>query len=365
MKKSYPPVHYTEYLQLGKLLDAQSPKSVEYGEPAHDEMLFIIIHQAYELWFKQILHEMDSLMDGFKTDSVDEKTMGTAVSRLHRIIEIQRVLVDQIRILETMTPLDFLDFRNFLIPASGFQSFQFRLIENKLGLLPSQRLNFNQQSYHNRFPEDQQKILRTIESEDSLFTLIEKWLERTPFLELTNFQFLDMFKRSVEIMLSEDEEIISHNPILSEKEKEMQRQMLHLTRQHFESLFDENKHNELIKEGHRRLSYKATLAAVFISLYRDQPILHLPFKLLSHLVEIDEQFTLWRYRHSLMVRRMIGSKIGTGGSSGHHYLHSTAEKYSVFSDLFNISTFLIPRHALPELPTSLEHQLAFYYSVKS
>ncbi|MGH2574324.1 MAG: tryptophan 2,3-dioxygenase family protein, partial [Ignavibacteria bacterium] len=143
MNKPYPPIYYSDYLQLDKLLKSQKPKSEEYGHPAHDEMLFIIVHQAYELWFKLIIHELDSIINMFKDESIDEKSIGIAVSRLQRITEIEKLLIDQLRVLETMTPLDFLDFRDFLIPASGFQSFQFRLIENKLGLKSAQRILYN------------------------------------------------------------------------------------------------------------------------------------------------------------------------------------------------------------------------------
>ena len=133
-KKPYPPQYYHDYLGLDKLLNSQELKSDEYGQHAHDEMLFIIIHQVYELWFKQILYELDSVIDIFGKDDINESHIGTAVSRLNRIIEIQKILIDQIQVLETMSPMDFLDFRDFLIPASGFQSVQFRLVENKLGL---------------------------------------------------------------------------------------------------------------------------------------------------------------------------------------------------------------------------------------
>lgn len=360
----YPPVHYSDYLKVDQILSAQSPKSDEYGKHAHDEMLFIIIHQVYELWFKQILHEMDSVIEMFKNETVDEINIGIAVSRLDRIVEIQKVLIDQIKILETMTPLDFLDFRNFLIPASGFQSFQFRLIENKMGLKPDQRLDYNQHPYHTRFPKDQQEILLNLEKENSLFQLVEKWLERTPFLDFRSFNFMKVYKESVQKMLESDKEIIETNPVFMEDEKKMQLQMLSLTHENFNSVFDETIHNQLMKDGQRRLSYKATVAALFINLYRDEPILHLPYKLLSTLVEIDENFNLWRYRHSLMVLRMIGKKIGTGGSSGHHYLKSTAEKYKIFDDLFNLSTFLIPRTELPKLSSELKEMLGFYYSFK-
>ena len=124
-----PPVHYSDYLQLDKILNAQDPESVKKNADAHDEMLFIIIHQAYELWFKQIIHELKSISTMFEDDLMDEREISTAVARLERIIEIQKLLIEQINVMETMTAMDFLDFRNYLFPASGFQSLQFRIIE--------------------------------------------------------------------------------------------------------------------------------------------------------------------------------------------------------------------------------------------
>ena len=109
------PVYYRDYLQLDKILNAQVPLSAAQGTPAHDERLFIIIHQVYELWFKQIQHELDDVLDIFSKENIDEKQIGIAVSRLRRITEIQKVLVDQLNVLETMTALDFLEFRHLLV----------------------------------------------------------------------------------------------------------------------------------------------------------------------------------------------------------------------------------------------------------
>ncbi len=125
MDKELSSIHYDQYLQLQKILDAQKLRSVEFNKPAHDEMLFIIVHQVYELWFKEILHDIGSVMELFSEGSVKEADIGIAISRLDRVVKIQKILVDQIDIIETITPLDFLDFRNYLLPASGFQSYQF------------------------------------------------------------------------------------------------------------------------------------------------------------------------------------------------------------------------------------------------
>jgi len=360
----YPPIYYAKYLQLDKLLEIQQPESKKYSEEAHDEMLFIIVHQAYELWFKQILHEIDSVNSMFKNDTVDERSIGIAVSRLQRITEIQKLLIEQLRVLETMTPLDFLDFRDYLIPASGFQSFQFRLIENKLGLSDKIRIKYNNADYLNTLePEHREKIMQTV-NESSTFELVQRWLERTPFLNYGGFDFWELFKTTVDKMLENDKIIIINNSTLNDIKKVFQLKQVEATLRNFEALFDTAKHNELVEKGERTFSNKATLAALFINLYRDEPILHIPFMFLNLLLEMDELFTAWRYRHALMVHRMIGAKIGTGGSSGHHYLMSTVDKHRVFTDLFNLSTYLIPRSELPPLPDELINQLSFSYSNK-
>ncbi len=358
----YPPVYYSDYLQIDKLLSSQKLKSNEYGHKAHDEMLFIIVHQVYELWFKQILHEIDSVNTMFRDDIVDEKSIGTAVSRLHRITEIQKLMVEQLRVIETMTPLDFLEFRDFLIPASGFQSFQFRLIENKLGLSDNKRIQYNNVDYLNTLEEPHKKLIFDTVKDPSLFELLNKWLERTPFINTKKFNFWQSYKQTVENMLEKDRNIILENKTLSETKREFQLKNIDITLENFDALFDEKKYDQLLNEGKRHLSNKAMLAAIFINLYRDEPILHMPYNLLNYLVEIDELFTEWRYRHALMVHRMIGAKIGTGGSSGHQYLMQTVEKHRVFIDLFNLPTYLIPRSELPKLPVELVRELGFNHS---
>jgi tryptophan 2,3-dioxygenase len=355
-------VDYGEYLQLPKLLSSQLPKSVEQGAPAHDEMLFIVVHQAYELWFKQILHELSSVMDLFRHGSVDERSVGVAVSRLERVVEIQKVLLDQLRVLETMTPLDFLEFRDLLVPASGFQSLQFRLIENRLGLRRAERAPLQAAPAPAKTTQGQRDELGRSEAEPSLFDLVEGWLERTPFLELPGFQFWDQYGAAVRRMLEADRATIESNPSLTGSQKEAELRELERTAQSFAAVLDETAHEALRSAGARRLSHRATRAALFIHLYRDQPILHLPYRLLRTLVDVDEMLANWRYRHALMVHRMIGTKIGTGGSSGHTYLLSTVERNKVFTDLFNLSTFLISRSALPILPRDLERRLGFAFS---
>ena len=197
MQRNTTPCYYSDYLQLDKLLDSQHPESPKYGDEAHEEMLFIIVHQAYELWFKQILHEMNAIYREFNQTHIPEQSLGRIVSRLERIKSIQKLLIDQIQIMETMTPLDFLDFRDYLVPASGFQSIQFKEIEILLGLKSKYRINFDQASFYQRLNEKDRNHLQAMEQQPSLFDCVEQWLERIPFFEFGDFHGCNPLKSKI------------------------------------------------------------------------------------------------------------------------------------------------------------------------
>ncbi len=365
MTKPHEALYYGDYLQLSKLLDSQELKSGVNGPPAHDEMLFIIVHQTYELWFKQILWEMDGVFRILNHKVVEEKALGRAIAHLERIVSIQRVLTQQIDVLETMTPLDFLDFRDYLVPASGFQSAQWRLMENRLGMRVQDRHAYTTSSYTSRFSASDRDIVESTEKEANLFDLVQSWLERTPFIQFGMFDFWEAYREAVDRMLASDEGLIRQNPTLTPNEMEAQINNLSKTTAHFAALFDQKRYAELLEKGEMRISHRALQAALLIHLYRDEPILHLPFRLLQALGDIDENFTTWRSRHAQMVKRMIGTKIGTGGSSGHEYLRKVAENNRVFGDLINLSTFFLPRSELPSVPEEVATQLGFYWRPES
>jgi len=362
MDRKYTSVHYKEYLQLEKILNAQNLRSEEVGDPAHDEMLFIIVHQAYELWFKQILHELTAVRNDFKMDVIDERRIFKAVERLNRVVEIQSLLIKQIEVLETMTPLDFLDFRSYLFPASGFQSHQFRKIEILMGLPDEQRIKYNDKHYQVVFDEKRKAALEEVKAEGTLLHHLEKWLERTPFLQFKGFDFIAQFKQSVEDMHQQELEEIQNSSYLEEESRTNRIKMIQKTQEYFEHILDPEIHKKMQEKGEWKLSYKATLAALMIRLYNEEPILHMPQLLLTRLMDIDEMFINWRYRHAQMVLRMLGRKTGTGGSSGHEYLKNTADEHQIYGDLHRISTLLIPRSNLPKMPTALKRELGFYFT---
>ena len=337
-------VYYGNYLQLDKIINAQNPESNKEGNtPAHDEMLFIIIHQAYELWFKQILFEVGSVLEIMSKPSVNDNSpeMQTVVHRLKRTVTILKVLVQQIDIMETMTPMDFLDFRDMLRPASGFQSWQFKILEAKLGLKFDQR--HGQNYYTSQLKEEDINIIKDAEKGPSLLELINSWLERMPFFD--DKVLWKNYQGKTHQHFWEDYEQIYFDS-LAEAEKN--------NATFFKTTFYE-------ESAERGLSPKASRAALFIMLYRGYPMLELPFQLLDTLLEIDNQLGNWRYRHINMVQRMIGTRIGTGGSSGAGYLKAAMDKHYIFKEIAQLNSFLIDRRKLSVLPKELTDKLGYTF----
>ncbi|SVC73781.1 uncharacterized protein METZ01_LOCUS326635, partial [marine metagenome] len=234
-------VTYQNYLKIPDLLSLQNPLSIEAGELAHDEMLFIITHQTYELWFKQILYELDSVLNLFQKKSINERRMGIIVSQLERIIVIQKILIEQIAVIETMAPADFLQFRDLLAPASGFQSIQFRLLEIKMGLKKEKRILFEKQAFSSALGVEEKAILEEAENELSLFDGVNRWLERTPFLDFDGFSFWCSYREAVEENLKNQEEAFKSNQISDEEAKRLQGSYEN-TRKNFDAIVNEKKH---------------------------------------------------------------------------------------------------------------------------
>jgi tryptophan 2,3-dioxygenase len=349
-------MHYSDYLQLDRILNAQQPEGDRLGEPAHDEMLFIVIHQAYELWFKQLLYETDSVIDILGQPALNDNSpeLQTIVHRLSRCATILKVLVHQIDIMETMTPMDFLDFRDKLRPASGFQSVQFKLLEARLGLKYEHR--FGKHYYLTQLRQPEVDKIQSAEKKASLLELLNGWLERLPFFGGADPFWADYRSR--------------YQQSLADTEKH--------NLDHFDSVFfgkplptpearpsshagptPEADRPQTTPPPSRSLSPLACRSALFIMLYRGYPLLQLPFQVLHQLLEIDEQLSTWRYRHMSMVARVIGTRIGTGGSTGRDYLASALDRHHLFREIAALTSFLIERKRLPGLSAEMEKKLGF------
>ncbi len=330
-------VYYPDYLQLDKILGAQALESDRQGKHAHDEMLFIVIHQAYELWFKQILHEVGSVSAMFADHHVDDNNgeLNIAVHRLQRVKTILDVLVHQMDIMETMTPLDFLDFRDMLRPASGFQSMQFKVLEARLGLRMEAR--FGRQYYTSQLKPEHKAEIEALEGMPTLLELVNAWLERMPFLDERYWpqggtSFFEQLEGIYDASLVAGEEA---NASL------------------WRRIFVEG-------DPERKLSARACRSALFIMLYRDEPIFQQPFRFLEALLDIDEALAAWRGRHLNMVHRMIGLRVGTGGSTGKAYLRGAMDGHYIFGEVADLSSFLFERRKLPPLPDGVKQALRFH-----
>src|SRR2546428_58721 len=211
MSKSSPQValHYADYLKLAALLSTQEPESTRHGRPAHDEMLFIIVHQTYELWFKQILHELDRIQIDFGGEVVEDEYLGRIVHGL-------------------------------------------------------------------------------------------------------DYDFSLEYRKAVKQMLEDDAARVRANAAMGPQQREAEAKRIEALLEEFQAIFA-----PASGPSPWQMSRAAVQAALFIIVYRDRPVLQLPFRLLAALMNVDELLTLWRYRHALMGQRMIGGKIGTGGPAGH------------------------------------------------
>jgi len=258
-------VTYSSYLQLDELLSLQQPRP---GELEHDETLFVIIHQIYELWFKEVLHELDYLMRMLRSNDTP-----LAAATLKRILTILKTLVAQIDVLETMTPLNFLTFRDRLESGSGFQSHQFRAIEFLLG--KKGRPSFE------RYPAGSVNR-KIVEDRFAQPTLWDAFLY---YLKANGYDVpKDQLRREVTLPLEPSPEV----------------------------------------------------QKILVDVYRKNPTVA---SIAERLVDLDEGFMEWRYRHVKMVQRTIGTKMGTGGSAGAEYLLKTLNQ-PAFPDLWAIRSEL-------------------------
>ncbi len=272
------PLSYNKYLRVPDLIGLQDCLS---GREHHDELLFITVHQAYELWFKQILHELDAAVA-----SIEEDRLPPATRTLRRIGEIEKLLIDQIHILESMTPISFLGFREKLNPASGFQSMQFREIEFSSG-------------------QKHSGILKEFRNDDFAYARLQSRFEAPSLSEV----FFAALRRR---------------------------------------RFDAPADDESLSDDERKKLYRRRCEAVLeiLTHFEDR---YEEFELAEALLEHDEYFSLWRSHHIKMVERMVGAKRGTGGSEGIGYLRTTLEK-KFFPELWEARTYLDVKHGMEGCP---------------
>ncbi|MDH3591099.1 MAG: tryptophan 2,3-dioxygenase [Planctomycetota bacterium] len=327
---------YEAYLRLDRILDAQLPPDADWKprpHAHHDEMLFIVVHQAYELWFKQVLHEVVRGRDLLMADPVPEEHIPRVCKSLRRVHEIEKVMIAQLSVLETMSPGDFLAFRDSLGNASGFQSAQFRTLEILCGLPDEQRYAYQGKSFERRFPRDTVDRFDALRAEPNLRDVLYRWLARTPIEDGWTEAYLAAFNSYV----AEQVRLHGANRELNDEERAVTLERLEQYRRSCQEFFTGD-------------DAAAHAACMFVTAYKEQPLLHWPNRLLDSLLEFEELWRMWRFRHARMVERMIGLRLGTGGSSGVEYLDKTAgERYRIFTVILQCRSFLLPPRLVPHL----------------
>ncbi len=259
---------YGDYLKLDQLLSAQSPLS----KPAHhDEMLFIIQHQTSELWMKLMIHELLAVLEDIRADRLE-----ASFKKLARVGQIQRMLFEQWSVLETLTPSEYLQYRDSLGKSSGFQSYQYRAIEFLLG-------------------NKDENLLRPHQHRAEIHAELEKLL-RQPSIYDEFLRFLGRHGHDVPA-------------------------------------------SALERDWSKPYQRSDDVIAVFKRIYENTQSYWDAYEMAEKLVDVEQRFQLWRFRHMMTVQRIIGFKQGTGGSSGVAFLKKALDQ-TFFPELWDVRTHL-------------------------
>jgi tryptophan 2,3-dioxygenase len=362
---------YWDYLGLERLLELQKGFESDESKVSSDELHFIVVHQVFELWFKLTLAELRLARDHMAAPEVPEEHVPHVVHHLRRVTRILELCAGTFGVMETLTTQDFLAFRDKLIPASGFQSFQMRELEVLLGLADQDRVatpaGMGQpldaiRKLGQTTPGGHQAIahLDRVLAEGSFRAAVHRWLSRTPiqgsapdspgdaaavqaFLE----EYLQASSHRAEANM---ERLVEVGVMTPETARERLIEGAERARRFLQADDVQPGDDEGDEDlAARRASTRRLRASIlFIETYRDLPLLAWPRMLLDTIIELESALILFRTRHARMVERVIGRRVGTGGSSGVDYLDATA-RYRVFTELWAVRTVLLARDAAPPL----------------
>ena len=359
-------MNYWDYIKVEELLSLQRGYKDRDEDVSNDEALFITVHQIYELWFKMMLRELTSTRALFRKNPVPDQALAAATRSLRRCVTIFDIATQHWRVVETLTTRDYLGFRDQLIGASGFQSAQVREVEILLGLDDAQRIACMGESSYKEMLQSPggktspalERVERRIAEGGSLKDAIDEWLARTPIDGSDDpahvERYLDRFiaaheKKARETLEAALEATTREKDLelLSERyDKEIDAAETFLRAKDLEGLDEQ--------ERQKRRHIRAAL--VFIESNRELPRLAWPREIIDTIVSLEQAMVIWRQRHARMVERMIGRRIGTGGSGGVDYLDRTALRYRVFEDIWAVRTILLRRDLVPPLEHEEDYQ---------
>ncbi len=350
--------NYTDYLRLGELLELQDGLEADEGDLIPDELLFIVVHQALELWFKIVLRELRLARNHLGAEEVPEEKVPHVVHHLRRVNRVFELAIEHFKVMETLTPQDFLGFREKISPASGFQSHQMREMEILLGISKERRLKYGKVDpiEHLKDLVDKSESggkawskIETALSEVSLQEALRTWLYRTPIhgsqpgddgdTEVVN-RFIEEYLVQFDALMDRQcARLLKDLPDSAGVEARFATSKA-AARTYLRAEDTESEDQERAR--------RVRAGLLFIESYRTLPLLAWPRILVDTVVELEELMLIWRNRHARMVERMIGRRVGTGGSSGVDYLDRTTT-IRIFTDLWAVRTVLVPAEDLPEL----------------
>jgi tryptophan 2,3-dioxygenase len=359
------PTTYWDFIKIEQLLALQSGIA-EHEAPGvehNDEVMFFVIHQIDELWFKLAIRELVAIRDLFKGEHVPEQSLANAVRGLRRAVLLFGQAAQHFALMETLTTRDYLAFRDKLSPASGFQSAQLREIEILMGLESADRIPLGHEDYLRALQNADgsespasQRVRARLADLPTLRQAIHAWLHRTPidgsvpsdpddgervravierFLAAHAREVAGTRTKAMEFALTEQD----RERIGKRYEKEIAGARAYLLADDLEGA----------DEPTRRRRSRIRAALLFIESYRELPLLAWPREVIDAIVALEQAFVIFRQRHARMVERVIGRRTGTGGSAGVDYLDQTALQYRVFRDVWAVRTLLLRQAALPEL----------------
>lgn len=345
---------YWDYIKVNELLSLQSGVAENEAGLTNDEVRFIVIHQIDELWFKLVIRELETVCDLFLLPFVPETSLAKACSGLNRVATIFDLAASHFKLMETMRTQDYLAFRDKLSPASGFQSAQMREMEILLGLKAEDRILFGYEGSFMDALESQgkrassyERVQRRVSDQISVKDAVYGWLYRTPINGSTpespdDQQVVRSFLDDCyECETKSKEDLVDTTALdqaLTEDDIKRLRKRYQAELANSKDYLDAT---DIDDETERQKVLRLRAAILFIEGNRELPLLSWPGEIIDSLIKVEQSMTIFRQRHARMVERIIGRRVGTGGSAGVDYLDQTALQYRVFREVWSARTMLL------------------------
>ncbi|MFT4648598.1 MAG: tryptophan 2,3-dioxygenase [Planctomycetota bacterium] len=345
------PTYYWDYIKVDRLLSLQGGLEDDDANISTEEVLFVTVHQVFELWFKLILKDLAATRDLFKAEVLSNEDMVQVVTRLERCATIFRAANQHWDVVETLPPREYLKFRGKLMPASGFQSAQLRQLEILMGLAEEDRIAFGAPGSHlaslrgksGTETESSRRVAAQMKDLPTLKDAVLAWLERTPIGGADHHagsheEFIDQYLATHSSELDESLKMAKTVASMDDDDRRLN------------DLYDGERASvrAFLKPDDERTA-RIRAAILFIETYAEEPLLAWPHRVLEGILEMEQLFVIFRQRHARMVERIIGRRTGTGGTAGVEYLDQTALKYRIFPDLWTVRSLLINPNVAPAL----------------